>query len=205
MNMLQLWNATPGFSTEEVRTMRDMLHDPRPIAGGSGKEDPDDPGKPNPDDDGDKPGESDKDTPDHESEAKKWKALARKHETQAKANADAAKKLKELEDADKSEIEKAAAKAAEAEKRAADAELKALRLEVASDKKLTPAQAKRLVGSTREELEADADDLLDTFKPADEEKDDSGRPKEKLKPGASPESDDEKSAKELLESIPRGI
>jgi hypothetical protein len=80
-----------------------------------------------------------------------------------KANADLAKRLKEFEDADKSELEKATTAAAEAAKRAEEAELKALRLEVAGDKGLTPSQARRLVGSTKEELEADADQLLEDF------------------------------------------
>ncbi len=62
-------------------------------------------------------------------------------------------------DADKTEAEKRAA----AEQRAADAELRATRLEVAHEKGLTPAQAKRLVGATREELEADADEVLRDF------------------------------------------
>lgn len=62
-------------------------------------------------------------------------------------------------DADKSEAEKRAA----AEERATAAELRALRLEVAHGKGLTPGQSKRLVGSTREELEADADEILRDF------------------------------------------
>lgn len=62
-------------------------------------------------------------------------------------------------DADKSEAEKRAA----ADARADAAELRATRLEVAHEKGLTPAQAKRLVGSTREELEADADEVLRDF------------------------------------------
>ncbi|AXH89415.1 hypothetical protein [Micromonospora aurantiaca] len=65
----------------------------------------------------------------------------------------------EKAEADKTEAEKRAA----AEQRAEQAELRALRLEVAAEKGLTPAQAKRLVGATREELEADADDILATF------------------------------------------
>ncbi|GIF14795.1 hypothetical protein [Actinoplanes teichomyceticus] len=71
-------------------------------------------------------------------------------------------------DADKSEAERRAA----AEERAAAAELRALRLEVAAEKGLSPAQAKRLVGATREELEADADELLEAFpaRQADPEK-----------------------------------
>lgn len=96
-------------------------------------------------------------------ELDKWKALARKNEQQAKANAAAAKKLAEIEEASKSEADKAAERLTAAEKRAADAEVQVLRLEVAGEKGLTPAQAKRLVGSTREDLEADADELLATF------------------------------------------
>lgn len=62
-------------------------------------------------------------------------------------------------DADKSEAEKRAA----AEERAAKAELNVARLEVAAEKGLTPAQAKRLQGTTREELTADADQILIDF------------------------------------------
>jgi len=96
-------------------------------------------------------------TPD---EVAKWKALARKHEQQAKANADAAKKLAQIEDANKSEAERAAQRLAEAEQRAKAAELKALRLQVAAEKGLTPRQAGRLSGDTLEELQADADEFL---------------------------------------------
>lgn len=65
----------------------------------------------------------------------------------------------EKAEADKTEAEKRAA----AEQRAAEAELRATRLEVAHAKGLTPAQAKRLVGTTKEELEADADEILRDF------------------------------------------
>jgi chromosome segregation ATPase len=41
--------------------------------------------------------------------------------------------------------------------------VESLKLEVALDKGLTKVQAKRLLGSTREELEADADDLVASF------------------------------------------
>ena len=44
-----------------------------------------------------------------------------------------------------------------------DAELRAVRLEVAAAKGLTPAQAARLQGATREELDADADQLKELF------------------------------------------
>jgi hypothetical protein len=46
------------------------------------------------------------------------------------------------------------------EKEAKESEARALRAEVANAKGLTPGQAKRLVGSTKDELEADADALL---------------------------------------------
>lgn len=72
-------------------------------------------------------------------------------------------KLKEYEDRDKSELEKLVESQAAAERRASDAELRATRLEVAAGKGLTAAQAKRLVGATREELEADADEILRDF------------------------------------------
>lgn len=74
-------------------------------------------------------------------------------------------RLKEFEDRDKTESTRAIERAEAAEKAAAAAEARALRLEIAAEKGLTPAQAKRLVGENREELEADADELLETFKP----------------------------------------
>jgi hypothetical protein len=49
---------------------------------------------------------------------------------------------------------------AEIERTARASEERALRAEVANAKGLTPNQAKRLVGATREELEADADELI---------------------------------------------
>lgn len=80
-----------------------------------------------------------------------------------KATTDLQKRLKEYEDRDKTDGEKAADALRAAEKRADEAEARALRLEVAADKGLTPVQAKRLVGSTKEELEADADEILEAF------------------------------------------
>jgi hypothetical protein len=65
-------------------------------------------------------------------------------------------KLKEFEDRDKSEVDKLNERLSAAEARALDAE----RYEVALEKGLTRTQAKRLIGTTREELEADADELL---------------------------------------------
>ena len=64
------------------------------------------------------------------------------------------------QEASKSELQKAADRAAAAEKERDDLRLASTRAEVALAKGLTPTQAKRLVGSTKEELEADADELL---------------------------------------------
>lgn len=72
-------------------------------------------------------------------------------------------KLQAIEDSQKTEVEKAIERAQQAEARANEATLRALRAEVAQAKGLTPAQAKRLSGSSLEELEADADELLETF------------------------------------------
>lgn len=86
-------------------------------------------------------------------------------------------KLKEYEDRDKSELEKLTEQRAEADKRAAAAELRAARLEVAADKGLTPAQAKYLTGASREELEAKADEILTDFPARPAEPDRPRRPR----------------------------
>lgn len=90
------------------------------------------------------------------------KALDEERRARRAAEAELAKYRKAEQakaDADKSEAERRAA----AEQRAQEADLRATRMEVAFTKGLTPAQAKRLVGSTREELEADADEVLKDF------------------------------------------
>lgn len=74
-----------------------------------------------------------------------------------------AAKAKELEDAGRSELEKLTARAETAERERGELTTKAMRLEVAFEKGLTPAQAKRLVGANREELEADAEEILRDF------------------------------------------
>lgn len=97
---------------------------------------------------------------------KALEAERREKRAAEKRAADLEARLKEIEDRDKTEAERALARAEAAEKAAEAAEMRAIRLEIAAEKGLTPAQAKRLVGTTREELEADASELLETFKPA---------------------------------------
>jgi hypothetical protein len=167
---------------------------------------------------------------DWKAEAEKWQALARKNERQAKANAEAAaklkdleplaKKAKELEDAGKSDLERLTSEAQGHLARADKAEGELMRLKVAVRKGLTETQAKRLVGSTEDELEEDADDLLASFKPAEPAKQEETveeaeperdpnprrRPQERLRSGAVPEADgepDETDPRKLAAMVPR--
>lgn len=68
-------------------------------------------------------------------------------------------KLKEYEDRDKSESEKLAERIAETERVAAEATARNLRYEVAAARGLDLKAASFLVGNTREEIEAKADEL----------------------------------------------
>lgn len=178
-----------------------------PIAGGSDTP----PADSQPDDSGDTPGEPDEpqdsDTdPDPSAEASKWKSLARKHEAQAKKNADAARRLAEIEDANKSEIQKAADKAAEAEKRAEQAEAKALRFEVATDKGVPKHLHRFLTGTTQEELEEQADALLEAVNDGNGDTPRAGgRPREAMRSGAASDDDpDPTDMNALLRAAVRG-
>jgi hypothetical protein len=118
-----------------------------------------------------------------------------------------AQKAQELEDASKTETEKLTERLTASERRAQDAELRALRLEVAAEKGLTPAQARRLVGASKEELEADADDLLATFAPKPQSSTGKvpDRPREKLRGGGDPDEPvEETDPRKLAALIRRG-
>lgn len=123
----------------------------------------------------------------------------------AKAN-----KLDELEAANKSDLDKATEKLTAAEQRAAAAELHLARLEVAVAKGVHAplSAAKRLVGTTKEELEADLDSSIEdgTFRLAgDGPKPPPGqKPKPDLKPGGREgnDADTEPSVDELVKAIP---
>lgn len=128
-------------------------------------------------------------------------------DAERKARRDAEKQAKELadrlaaiEDKDKTEAERFAAKVADAEDRAAKAEARAIRLEVAQSKGLTPAQAKRLVGATQEELEADADEILEAF-PAGSKPPPTNKPTPNPKGGIDP-TEEPTDVKALVDSIP---
>lgn len=133
--------------------------------------------------------EDDKPEPEHLGDGGK-KALA----AERKARRDAEKetqalalRLKEIEDKDKTEVERLTAQVAALTKERDSATVSSARLRVALDKGLTPTQAKRLVGDTEDELAADADELLSDLgaMPGDEKKGapPGGGPTPDLKPG----------------------
>ena len=102
--------------------------------------------------------------PDPDAGAKKAldaeRAARREAEKQLKA---VLAQLQELVDKDKSEVDKLRDQVNALTKERDDAASAALRHEIAIAKGLNAAQAKRLVGATREELEADADEILEAF------------------------------------------
>jgi hypothetical protein len=165
----------------------------------------DDPTKPDPEQDPAKP------KPDDLGDAGK-KALDAERKARRDAEAKVSelqKRIDELDEKDKSESQKLADRLAAAEKRAAEAEARVLRAEVAAEKGLTAAQAKRLVGASREELEADADEILTAFAPsgAGEKKDPpppGSRPRPELRGGSDPtEAPPEMDPAKLAASVPR--
>lgn len=134
-------------------------------------------------------------------EVEKLRKEAARYRTKAKELEPLAVKARELEDAGKSETEKLTTRLTETEQRAIAAEARALRLEVGADRGLSPAQARRLVGNTREELEADADELLAAFKAPTGNND---RPTERLRPGAVPDAEPvELNPRKLAEQVAR--
>lgn len=126
------------------------------------------------------------------------KALAKANEEAKQARL----KVKEYEDRDKTDQEKASEKLSDLEKNLTTAQADAVRFEIALEKGLTKNQARRLVGSTRDELETDADELLaDLGIDGDGEPPPNRRPKERLKPGASNTDDDEPDPDEIANRI----
>lgn len=97
---------------------------------------------------------------------KALRAEAAKYRTEAKANADAAAKLREIEDAQKSEAQRAQEALAAAQRDAETARLEALRYRVGVSAGLPPEAISRLQGATEDEIAADAAKLADLLKPA---------------------------------------
>lgn len=88
------------------------------------------------------------------------KALQSERDARKKAEDDLKSLRQQIEDAQKTAEQKAAEALASAQSAASEATAKALRYEVAAEKGLDLAFAARLTGSTKEELEADADALM---------------------------------------------
>ena len=109
--------------------------------------------------------------------------------------------LQSIEDEKKTDGEKLTDRLTQAEQRAQEAEVRALRLEVAADKGLTPKQAGRLVGKTKEELEADADDLLEQFPAKTNQSPPSTKPSPTARGGTDP-TNEPIDVGSLVESIP---
>jgi hypothetical protein len=109
---------------------------------------------------------------------------AARYRTRAKELAPFEEQAKAAEEAQKTELQKLQDELSTYKERATKAEQDAARARVAAEKGLTPAQARRLVGATEDELKADADELLSTFSAPITE-----RPKEKLRGGSQPQAE----------------
>lgn len=116
-----------------------------------------------------------------------------------------AAKYDEVEQANKSELQKLQERAEAAERERDSIRLDGIRAQVALAKGLTPSQAKRLVGSAKEELEADADDLLADLggTKSEDKPTPSRRPTEHLRGGGDPEEDPEVDLRKIADQIPR--
>lgn len=128
-----------------------------------------------------------------------WKQKAREQESRAKSNAEAAKRLQEIEDAQRTEAEKIAARQAQAERDRDDARAEALRYKAAAthgigeayfdllgsgDEETISGRAERVGVLLRENASMKAElEALRAGKPAPI----SGTPVAALKPGATPE------------------
>jgi hypothetical protein len=111
-------------------------------------------------------------TTDWKAEARKWEARAKENSAKVAELSPAAARLAEIEESSKTAEQKAAERAAALEESGrthqatlTGLESKLLRYEVAAAKGLDLKAALRLQGSTKEELEADADDFAKSFIP----------------------------------------
>jgi hypothetical protein len=102
---------------------------------------------------------------DWKAEAERLKGEARKWETRSKENAAAAKRLGEIEESQKTDLQKALDRAEAAERRAAEVEtvqqIQAWKADIA---KATGVPAQYLRGTTEDELKAHAEELAPVFK-----------------------------------------
>jgi hypothetical protein len=152
--------------------------------------------------DGAKPKPKPKEEPKPDDDEEEELDLARAKAKIAKANREAAAlrkerddlaaKAKDAEDAKKDDLTKAQEANAELQSKLDAALGRVDRLEIAIEKKLTVKQANRLSGTSRDELEADADDFLADLggdKADDKKTPPSRQPRESLRGGGDPTED----------------
>lgn len=94
-----------------------------------------------------------------QADAKKWRDLSRGNERKAKENAEAARKLADIEEANKTEAQKLNDRLAAAEQRAATAESLHHRTLAAARYQVPPSLIDRITGSTEDECDASAEAL----------------------------------------------
>lgn len=129
-----------------------------------------------------------------------WKAKAREQENRAKANAEAARRLQEIEDAQKTEAQRLADRQAEIERERDEARAEGLRYKAAATHGVHPDYFDLLGSGTEEEITARAERVGAFLKVSSEHEQmkaelealrqgkptpASGRPTASLKPGAS--------------------
>ncbi|MGW4718871.1 hypothetical protein [Nocardia sp. NPDC004260] len=95
--------------------------------------------------------------PDLAAEIAKWKALSKKNEQRAKENAEKAKQFDELQEANKTELQKLLDRAEKAEKAAQQAMTEKMRSDVSRE---TGVPAELIHGNTEEEMRATAEVAL---------------------------------------------
>lgn len=95
--------------------------------------------------------------PDLAAEVAKWKALSKKNEARAKENADKAKRLDEIEEASKTELQKLQDRLTQAEAEADEARTEKLRSDIARE---TGVPAELIHGTTAEAMHAAAEAAL---------------------------------------------
>src|SRR5690554_2635482 len=148
-------------------------------------------------------------TTDGEAEAEKWKRLSRKNEASFR---EVASKLKQYEDANKSESQRLQEAYESYKSRAEKAEAQLLRREIAerlAPEHATPKQiaqvAKRMTGDDEEALEADAAELFELIAPEPKTAPKTpSRPKERLKGGSEPDEEPEETdPRKLAALVPR--
>lgn len=123
-------------------------------------------------------------------------------ERQAK---DLADRLKAIEDQGKSEVERLTEQVAGLTKERDQAVTRADRYEVALEKGLDMVRAKRLTGTTREELEADADELQLWSPGGKADGPAPTKPTEDLRGGGDPETGPDPDVRAVVDSISRGF